>query len=122
MDQLRIKNPTPVQRYLMSYIMNSKNDLFVQATTGSGKTYGYLIPLIKKAIDWSFTEETEGASPRIIIIAHSRLMAFQIHQHIQVLLSSKLFNTLIKLCLFFRDYENPTYFVDWRNQNFQYRF
>ncbi|GAW83492.1 DEAD/DEAH box helicase [Plasmodium gonderi] len=82
---------TPIQKYSLSIIMN-KNDLIGVAQTGSGKTAGYLLPIINHMLlndppKHSFYEENQKSSnyyynrvclPICLILAPTRELAVQI--------------------------------------------
>lgn len=82
---------TPIQKYSLSIIMN-KNDLIGVAQTGSGKTAGYLLPIINHMLlndppKHTFYEENQRSSsyyynrvclPVCLILAPTRELAVQI--------------------------------------------
>ncbi|KMZ96862.1 DEAD/DEAH box helicase [Plasmodium vivax North Korean] len=82
---------TPIQKYSLSIIMN-KNDLIGVAQTGSGKTAGYLLPIINHMLlndppKHTFYEENQKSSsyyynrvclPICLILAPTRELAVQI--------------------------------------------
>ncbi|ANQ09566.1 Rna helicase [Plasmodium coatneyi] len=82
---------TPIQKYSLSIIMN-KNDLIGVAQTGSGKTAGYLLPIINHMLlndppKHTYYEENQRSSsyyynrvclPVCLILAPTRELAVQI--------------------------------------------
>lgn len=72
---------TEVQKTAIPAIENGKN-LFIQAHTGAGKTYTYLIPAIARI-------NTESMDTQVLVIAPTRELAVQIGEEAQ------------KLCPFF---------------------
>ena len=52
LDDLGITTPTPIQEKSFSVIMSSK-DVIGIAQTGTGKTYAYLLPILRQ-ITYSF--------------------------------------------------------------------
>uniref|UniRef100_A0A7S3VGM2 RNA helicase n=1 Tax=Chaetoceros debilis TaxID=122233 RepID=A0A7S3VGM2_9STRA len=47
-DECGWKNPTLIQHRAIDAILNDGNDVIIQAQTGSGKTLGYLLPLLSR--------------------------------------------------------------------------
>lgn len=97
-SKVKYTQTTPIQRYSLSAVMN-KNDLIAVAQTGSGKTAGYLIPIINHMLasgppQHTFYESAataEGAAahtnyyikkiglPVCLILAPTRELAIQIY-------------------------------------------
>jgi ATP-dependent RNA helicase DeaD len=70
-DAMGWKNPTPVQRKSIPYQLDGR-DMIVQARTGSGKTAGYLLPMLERVHpehDWC-----QG-----LILVPTRELARQVH-------------------------------------------
>ncbi|WP_432205137.1 DEAD/DEAH box helicase [Cetobacterium somerae] len=67
-----IKEPTEIQREAIPAILNGK-DLIVQAATGSGKTFAFVIPVVQKLNKFSKT-------PQCLIVTPTRELAIQISQ------------------------------------------
>jgi ATP-dependent RNA helicase DDX3X len=74
--------PTPVQKYSIP-IGEVGRDLMACAQTGSGKTAGFLFPIIKSMIKRGGTEPPDNARrrsyPESLIMAPTRELAAQIH-------------------------------------------
>lgn len=70
--------PTPIQRQAFSVILSGK-DVVGIAQTGTGKTFAYLLPLIKQL---SFSDQRE---PRILILAPTRELVLQIENEVKKL-------------------------------------
>lgn len=83
----RYTTPTPVQKYSIPVVLTSKSDLMGCAQTGSGKTAGFLFPILSSA----FTTGPRGSTPDIggygrrkaypttLILAPTRELVSQIH-------------------------------------------
>lgn len=70
--------PTPIQKKAFSVIMSGK-DVVGIAQTGTGKTFAYLLPLLKQL---SYSDQRE---PRILILAPTRELVLQIVQEVKKL-------------------------------------
>ena len=70
-DELGLTTPTPIQVKSFSTIMSGR-DVMGIAQTGTGKTFAYLLPLLKQ---WKFIE-TDSA--RIVILVPTRELVVQI--------------------------------------------
>ncbi len=71
LEKQGIQNPTIVQKQIIPKILKSETSLFFTAKTGSGKTYTFLLPLIK-----SLKEDIN--TPQVLIIAPTQDLAVQI--------------------------------------------
>ncbi|MBN2556211.1 MAG: DEAD/DEAH box helicase [Anaerolineales bacterium] len=65
-------NPTPVQEQAIPAVLNG-SDVLGTAQTGTGKTVAYLLPSIQRLIN-----SPAGKSPRMVVLAPTRELAFQI--------------------------------------------
>lgn len=65
--------PTEIQEKTISIAMNN-SDVIGVANTGTGKTAAFLLPLINKVI--------EGKNERVLIVAPTRELAFQIQEEL----------------------------------------
>ncbi len=70
-DELGLTTPTPIQEKSFSVIMSGR-DVMGIAQTGTGKTFAYLLPLLKQ---WKFVN-TDSA--RIVILVPTRELVVQI--------------------------------------------
>lgn len=77
LESLNITVPTPVQSTVYAPILEG-DDLVVQAMTGSGKTFAYLLPLMSK-ID-PLSKEIQ-----VIVLVPTHELALQINQQIALL-------------------------------------
>ncbi|MCB0651486.1 MAG: DEAD/DEAH box helicase [Saprospiraceae bacterium] len=70
LSDLEYENPTPIQREAFSVIMSGK-DIVGVAQTGTGKTFAYLLPLLRLH---NFSNERD---PRILILVPTRELVLQ---------------------------------------------
>ncbi len=70
--------PTPIQEKAFPVIMSGRNVVGI-AQTGTGKTFAYLLPLLRQL---SFSDQKD---PRILIVAPTRELVIQILNEIQKL-------------------------------------
>jgi superfamily II DNA/RNA helicase len=72
------KKPTQVQGDCIPALLADEN-ISVQGRTGSGKTLGYLLPIIQKLKDnEGLSSEEKAASPKVLIILPTRELALQV--------------------------------------------
>ena len=77
-EDLGIDNPTPIQVEAYPVILSGK-DLVGIAQTGTGKTFAYLLPLLK---DLKFSKEIH---PRILILVPTRELVLQVVEQVKSL-------------------------------------
>ncbi|KAF8524166.1 P-loop containing nucleoside triphosphate hydrolase protein [Gautieria morchelliformis] len=81
----RYTTPTPVQKYSIPVVLTSKSDLMGCAQTGSGKTGGFLFPILSSAFSTgprappSDNGLRRKAYPTTLILAPTRELVSQIH-------------------------------------------
>ncbi|CAK72029.1 unnamed protein product (macronuclear) [Paramecium tetraurelia] len=84
-DELKFRNPTPIQSVVFPLIL-SGNDVIGVAETGSGKTFGYLLPgliqLSGQNYPNNFRSQING--PEMLILAPTRELVMQITQQVQL--------------------------------------
>lgn len=78
LDELNIITPTPIQEKSFSVIMSGKDVLGI-AQTGTGKTFAYLLPILKQ---WKFSSTH---TPKVIILVPTRELVVQVVQEIEKL-------------------------------------
>lgn len=78
LNELGIINPTPIQEKSFNVILSGR-DMMGIAQTGTGKTYAYLLPLLKQ---WKFAD-TE--SPRVVILVPTRELVVQVVEEVEKL-------------------------------------
>lgn len=77
-DLLGLTNPTPIQIKSFPVILSGR-DVMGIAQTGTGKTFAYLLPILKQ---WKF-QDTE--TPRVVIIVPTRELVVQVAEEVQKL-------------------------------------
>jgi ATP-dependent RNA helicase RhlE len=80
LDDLGYVNPTPIQEKVFPVIMSGK-DVVAIAQTGTGKTFAYLLPLLRQL------KYSEQKHPRILIVVPTRELVLQIVREIEKLSS-----------------------------------
>lgn len=78
LDDLGYINPTPIQEKAYPVIMSGK-DVVAIAQTGTGKTFAYLLPLLRQL------KYSEQKHPRILIVVPTRELVLQIVHEIEKL-------------------------------------
>ncbi|WP_293875712.1 DEAD/DEAH box helicase [Flavobacterium sp.] len=77
-DELGLTTPTPIQEKSFSVIMSGR-DMMGIAQTGTGKTFAYLLPILKQ---WKFVATD---TPRIVILVPTRELVVQIAGEVEKL-------------------------------------
>ena len=70
--------PTPVQRYMIPFLLESKQNVLCLAATGSGKTAAFVLPILQKL-------QADPYGIFCTILTPTRELAKQIHQQVLVL-------------------------------------
>lgn len=83
-DKMRLKTPTKIQRAVIPKLLNSEQDLFIQAQTGSGKTLSFCLPIFHALMNLS-KPITRESGLFAIILAPSRELASQIYSVLEQL-------------------------------------
>jgi len=78
LDDLGFVHPTPIQKEALSIIASGK-DVVGVAQTGTGKTFAYLLPLLR---DLKFSQERH---PRILIVVPTRELVKQVIEDVEKL-------------------------------------
>ncbi len=76
LDEMGFTHPTPIQREAFSVIMSSK-DIIGIAQTGTGKTYAYLLPILRQL---TYSDQKH---PRVLIVVPTRELVVQVVQEIK---------------------------------------
>jgi ATP-dependent RNA helicase DDX31/DBP7 len=93
-QKLKVQTPTPIQRASIPHLIKNNQDAIIQAQTGSGKTYSFLLPLLNRLIvaasnatsrDKSFFSRATGTF--CIVLAPTRELAQQISAVLEKLLN-----------------------------------
>ncbi len=77
-DELGLTTPTPIQEKSFSVIMSGR-DVMGIAQTGTGKTYAYLLPILKQ---WKFIATD---TPRVLILVPTRELVVQVAAEVEKL-------------------------------------
>lgn len=77
-DDLGLKTPTPIQEKAYPVIMSGR-DAVVIAQTGTGKTFSYLLPILKQHT------YSEQRAPRVVIVVPTRELVVQVVDEIEKL-------------------------------------
>lgn len=85
-DHVGFSNPTYVQSSAIPLALEEKRDIIAKASTGSGKTAAYCIPILNNL----FTSETEEKSIKSVILVPTRELSSQVTKFLEQLL---LFNS-----------------------------
>lgn len=80
LDDLGYINPTPIQEKAFPVIMSGK-DVVAIAQTGTGKTFAYLLPMLRQL------KYSDKKHPRILIVVPTRELVLQIVREIEKLTS-----------------------------------
>lgn len=78
LDQMSFVTPTPIQAKSFSVILSGR-DMMGIAQTGTGKTFAYLLPILKQ---WKF-QKTD--TPRVVILVPTRELVVQVVEEINKL-------------------------------------
>ena len=78
LNELGITTPTPIQEKSFNVILSGR-DVMGIAQTGTGKTYAYLLPILKQ---WKFAN-TEN--PRLVILVPTRELVVQVAEEVEKL-------------------------------------
>ncbi len=78
LDELGFENPTPIQVKSMPVILSGR-DMMGIAQTGTGKTFAYLLPILKQ---WKFAKTD---TPRVVIIVPTRELVVQVAEEVEKL-------------------------------------
>ena len=77
-EELDFTHPTPIQKKAFPVILSGR-DMMGIAQTGTGKTFAYLLPILKQ---WKF-QKTD--SPRVLILVPTRELVVQVVEEVQKL-------------------------------------
>jgi ATP-dependent RNA helicase RhlE len=78
LDELGFETPTPIQIKSMPVILSGR-DMMGIAQTGTGKTFAYLLPILKQ---WKFAKTHV---PRVVIIVPTRELVVQVVEEVEKL-------------------------------------
>ena len=80
LDDLGYTNPTTIQRKVFSVVMSGR-DVCGIAQTGTGKTFAYLLPCLRR---WKFSKDK---NPQVLIIVPTRELVAQVVEAVKALSS-----------------------------------
>ena len=80
-DQLGFEKPTLIQSSVIPLALEEKRDIIAKASTGSGKTAAYCIPIIQNILESETTNNIKS-----IILVPTRELSTQVHKFIENLL------------------------------------
>lgn len=78
LDDMGFVTPTPIQERAMPVILSGR-DMMGIAQTGTGKTFAYLLPILKQ---WRFVQVD---TPRVVIIVPTRELVVQVTEEVEKL-------------------------------------
>lgn len=78
LDELGFETPTPIQVKSIPVILSGR-DMMGIAQTGTGKTFAYLLPILKQ---WKFAKTD---TPRVVIIVPTRELVVQVAEEVEKL-------------------------------------
>jgi len=78
LDELGFTTPTPIQERAMPVILSGR-DMMGIAQTGTGKTFAYLLPILKQ---WKFIDIHV---PRVVIVVPTRELVVQVVEEVEKL-------------------------------------
>lgn len=87
--KMNLERPTAIQQKVIPHMLSSSSDAFVQAETGSGKTYSYLLPILHRVLLLSARGEQQvhrDSGIFAIIVAPTRELAKQTHTVLEQLI------------------------------------
>lgn len=86
--KMNLERPTAIQQKVIPHMLSSSSDAFVQAETGSGKTFAYLLPILHRVLLLSGRGEQIHRDSGIfaIIVAPTRELAKQTHTVLEQLI------------------------------------
>jgi ATP-dependent RNA helicase RhlE len=79
LDELGYTTPTPIQERSMPVILSGR-DMMGIAQTGTGKTFAYLLPILKQ---WKFVANVHV--PRVVIVVPTRELVVQVAEEVEKL-------------------------------------
>ena len=78
LEDLKLQTPTPIQEKAFSSVMSGK-DVVGIAQTGTGKTFAYLLPILRNL------KYSEQKNPRVLILVPTRELAVQVAEEAEKL-------------------------------------
>ncbi len=79
LDACGYTSPTPIQREAVPAILSGQ-DLLAAAQTGTGKTAGFMLPLLQRLSQYDFARSNSKAKIRALILTPTRELAAQVEE------------------------------------------
>lgn len=88
LGKMNLERPTAIQKKVIPHLLSGEGDAFVQAETGSGKTFSYLLPILHRVLQLSAQGQKIHRDSGVfaIIVAPTRELARQTHTVLEQLL------------------------------------
>lgn len=88
--KMNLHRPTAIQQQVIPHLLSSDSDVFVQAETGSGKTFSYLLPILHRVLLLSGSgggkQVHRDSGIFAIIVSPTRELAKQVHTVLEQLM------------------------------------
>ncbi|KAI9902736.1 hypothetical protein N3K66_002088 [Trichothecium roseum] len=90
LGRMNLERPTAIQKKVVPHMLSSSGDAFVQAETGSGKTFAYLLPMLHRVLQLSGRSDKKQVHRDSgifgIVVAPTRELARQTHNVLEQLI------------------------------------
>jgi ATP-dependent RNA helicase DDX31/DBP7 len=88
LTKMNLERPTAIQKKVIPHLLSSSGDAFVQAETGSGKTFSYLLPMLHRVLQLSRDGKQIHRDSGVfgIIVSPTRELAKQTHTVLEQLI------------------------------------
>lgn len=88
LSKMNLERPTAIQKKVIPHLLSGSGDAFVQAETGSGKTFSYLLPILHRVLQLSNQGNQIHRDSGVfgIIVAPTRELARQTHTVLEQLI------------------------------------
>ncbi|KAM5348197.1 hypothetical protein ACJ41O_008021 [Fusarium nematophilum] len=89
LGKMNLERPTAIQNKVIPHMLSSSSDAFVQAETGSGKTFSYLLPILHRVLLLSEKGKAQihrDSGVFAIIVSPTRELAKQTHTVLEQLI------------------------------------
>lgn len=90
LSKMNLERPTAIQQKVIPHLLAGSSDAFVQAETGSGKTFSYLLPILHRVLQLSGQGEGKqihrDSGIFAIIVSPTRELAKQTHTVLEQLI------------------------------------
>ncbi|KAG5983484.1 ATP-dependent RNA helicase dbp7 [Claviceps digitariae] len=90
LTKMELERPTAIQQKVIPHLLSNSSDVFVQAETGSGKTFSYLLPMLHRVLKLSGNSDGKQIHRDSgifgIIVSPTRELAKQTHTVLEQLI------------------------------------